>query len=208
MIATGTGKVSTDGGWTWADKSNALSRLKIEVFTSGYVWPFRLLSFRNGEIRAVFSQTNQWTGDRVVRIVRSRDLGDTWDEASSLPNHAVIGIENLVMEMLTERRMMLFFNPTDPSNAFIATLAYSKRQSFPVLSGSSVTRDEGQGRHMASNLLQETHRNSTSKRAGGDRPRRMSNLNDPQRTLFIGGSRGMWKSEDEGQAWKQLGGVQ
>ena len=82
-IFTRTFKLSTDGGWTWFDKSTSLGKLNdYNLFTSeGNL--VNLLYFKKKTLMvAVHPQDYRST----YQLIRSNDLGSTWFPVFSLPN--------------------------------------------------------------------------------------------------------------------------
>ena len=87
LLFTGSGQLSTDGGWTWVDKSKALSNM-VQGIREGYRKPFKLVSFHNGQILAVVGKSEPTlSGIKAsVSIIKSSDIGSTWQKVYSFPN--------------------------------------------------------------------------------------------------------------------------
>ena len=185
MLFTGTGQLSTDGGWTWTDKSKALSNL-VQGIAEGYRRPFKLVSFHGGQILAVVGKSEPTlSGTKAsVSIIKSSDMGDTWQKVYSFPN-----------EQWSEE---VFLNPNNPSDFFIVTSSSSTSKVYE-------TQDAGENWHQiyARDVVQKNGWQDVEKIRGVSQMTAGSG-----RILFVGGSHGLWKSEDEGQNWKRIGGVQ
>lgn len=197
-LFTDTALLSADGGWTWADKSKQLAKACKCNVGSGYPGAARLLSFRNGEIRALIIHDgnmawNGFPGD--IAIVRSTDLGDTWDTVTKLDIHGLMGGP--------------FINPDDAMNVFIVAVTAPKGTSGfggmsyrPDIVKVLETKDGGASwneiyRHTAS--VQSPGRLlvrgvAQIKRAGG-------------RSILMATKEGLMRSEDEGRTWTTLGGL-
>jgi photosystem II stability/assembly factor-like uncharacterized protein len=196
-LFTDTARLSTDGGWTWTDKSKQLaSACKCDIGTR-YLGPAKLLSFRGGEIRALISYDgnafNGYPGD--IAIVRSRNLGDAWDVIEKLELHKLIAGP--------------FINPDDAMNVFIVALSAPK--GTPGAFGSSYrpdavrvleTKDGGAS-------WNEIYRRAVSGQFRGEGLiRGVAQVQHPGgRSILMATSEGLLRSEDEGRTWTQVGGI-
>jgi photosystem II stability/assembly factor-like uncharacterized protein len=198
VIFTGSCQLSTDGGWTWVDKSGALAN-RVQGIRSGYRIPFKLLSFRDGQLLAVVSFKDRFTGSAVVTVLKSLDMGTSWQEVSSLPNQELMSpVESHGGDL------MVYQNRDDPSNFFIGTVSYLRNQ----VEGSKVfeTKD-------ACRTWREIYFRKVATYPNGAEDleyiRGVATVPTAKgRALLVGGNHGLWKSEDEGKTWKRVGGVQ
>ena len=195
-IFTDKAQLSTDGGWTWIDKSHALAAAcKCDV-TTYYVGPAKPLSFRGGDIRLLIAEGsnafNGYPGDIVV--MRSQDSGDSWNALSKLP--------------ISGLRAGPFVDPDNPDDAFVAAVF---SQGTPGAFGSSYrattvkvleTQDGGAtwkeiltraavGQNPGVGFL---HGVAQFKQNGG-------------RSILLATSEGLLRSGDEGRTWAKLGGL-
>lgn len=190
MIFAGVGRLSTDGGWTWADKSAALRKHITNRFGEGYRRDdLTLLACRVGEIRVAVHHYGRF-GRLGLWVMKSTNLGDSWEVSSYYQG----GLQRL------------FINPDDSKNMFAVVMTYvkdrysSRNDAVRVLE----TTDWGETwREVYAYKLtkddqyhEEDIVNAVSQAKAGER-----------RTLFIGGIIGLWRSDDEGQLWSRLGGV-
>jgi photosystem II stability/assembly factor-like uncharacterized protein len=196
-LFTDTARLSTDGGWTWTDKSKQLAKAcKCDIGTR-YLGPAKLLSFRGGEIHALIDYDgnafNGYPGD--IALVRSRDLGETWDVIAKLDAHKLLAGP--------------FINPDDAMNVFIGALTAPK--GTPGAFGASYrpdavlvleTKDGGA-------TWKEIYRRAVSGQFRGQGLiRGITQLNRAGgRSILMATSEGLLRSEDEGRTWSPLGGI-
>jgi photosystem II stability/assembly factor-like uncharacterized protein len=187
-LYTNKGMLSTDGGWTWIDKSSSITK-SLGVDLGSYFPNFTLISFRNGEIVGIVNHIQDiMSGSGTITVVKSADSGSTWQKVS------------VVNTRIPEygRHPQIFFNSNDSSNFFLVGSDSSKvrlletkdsGQTWREIYSRSMTRDEsGQYRQIIQSVSQVTE--GTGRR------------------LLIGGRYGLWTSIDEGATWKILGGLQ
>ncbi|MGA2483563.1 MAG: hypothetical protein ABSF92_10655 [Candidatus Acidiferrales bacterium] len=198
-LFTDSGRLTTNGGWTWTDKSAALVKyMPSGLWSSG----IRLVYFRNGEIRAVIGSYDRMSNNSMVTVIKSADMGSTWQVASSLPDE----------QLMSERAfmsggLMVFPNSNNPLNLFIATVSYSKGPYSYRATASKVfeTKDGGE-------TWQEVYSRDVTEKDGRQDIETIRGVGQMPtstgRVLFVGGSHGLWRSEDEGETWKRVGGVQ
>jgi photosystem II stability/assembly factor-like uncharacterized protein len=194
-----TAQLSTDGGWTWKDKLSVLSMFLGKEPFAATSRTFTLTSFRNREIAAIVSEHDRMRedGSGNIRVIRSRDQGDTWDEIARFHGHIPVQDYN-------EWRPSVFINNNDTSNYFVTTTAApggsgTGNPAIKVLE----TKDGGRTWH-------EIYSHPVTVYDGrADRiVRAVSQMpNGTGRTLVLSGSDGVWKCDD-GQTWKRLGGIQ
>jgi photosystem II stability/assembly factor-like uncharacterized protein len=187
-LYTNKGMLSTDGGWTWTDKSATLAR-DLGVELAYYKPNLSLVSFRNGEIIGVVGHIEDVMSDTgTIAVVRSVDSGTTWQKVSAVKTR-IPGYG---------REPQIFFNSNDSSNFFLVgsdsaavRLLETKDSGHTwqtVYSQAMVDGDSGQYAQIIRSVAQFTE---------GD-----------GRRLLIGGKYGLWTSTDEGATWKRLGGLQ
>jgi hypothetical protein len=187
-LYTDMGKLSTDGGWTWTDKSSSLT-----TFLGGTPALSNrtqdLISFRGGEISMAVLQYDRLSKAGTIRIIKSHDAGGSWEQISSLNTRA---------SCCGGWEPKLFVNETDALNFLLATSAASGPQLFETKDGGRTWK----------NLLQH----GLSHEGKRDDPEAIHTFGQVTegggRSLLIGGRYGLWKSTDEGDTWKRLGGVQ
>jgi photosystem II stability/assembly factor-like uncharacterized protein len=199
MMFTATGQLSTDGGWTWTDKSGALARFLPNI-KSGYKQELTLVSFRGAELRIVFGTFDNMSRSATITVLKSGDLGSTWLPIASLPRHKLVGV---------------FRNPHDPTDVFVSTVLFTKGQYVdePAMAKVIESRDGGQTWNDIYSVTPATTDLKSSSNYYGNRTatliRTVCQLpSERGRSLLVGGSNGLWKSDDEGKTWKRLGGVQ
>ncbi len=194
LLFTGSGQLSTDGGWTWVDKSKALSNM-VQGISEGYRKPFKLVSFHNGQILAVVGKSEPTlSGIKAsASIIKSSDMGSTWQKVYSFPNE--------------QWSQEVFPNPNNPSNFFIATVSHNQVKNSWRETASKVyeTQDAGETWHQiyAHDVVQNNGSQDVEKICGVSQM-----ITEAGRVLFVGGSHGLWRSQDEGKTWKRIGGVQ
>jgi hypothetical protein len=196
-IFTDKAQLSTDGGWTWSDRSRALNAAcKCDV-SSYYIGPAKSLSFRNGELRVLIAYGvnafNGYPGEIATMV--SKDSGASWQRVSLLS--------------ATGLRAGPFVDPDDSTTAFIVAL--TAPQGTPGAFGASFrpdnlkvleTNDGGEtwkeiARHHASN--------------GNNSPVFFHGINkfssQGRHSLLLATSEGLLRSDDEGRTWEVLGGI-
>ena len=198
ILFTDTARLSTDGGWTWTDKSPVLTKFlggKEPALSNRH---FTLTFIRNKEIGAVAVEFDRMTDtDAIIKIIRSRDLGDSWEQVSSLESRASYGNGSWPK---------VFRNSNDSSNFFVVTFAAPRGRTDRNRADAVKvfeTKDDGRTWH-------EIYSHTVTK---GGRPgevvRAIAQLpSTTGRTLVLGGADGVWKSDGEGKTWKRLGGIQ
>lgn len=195
-LFTDTARLSTDGGWTWTDKSRTLSSACKCDIGKGYIGPVRLLSFRKGEIRALISYRgdafNGYPG--AIVILRSQDSGDTWSVISQFESHRLLNGP--------------FSNPDDPMNAFFVALSAKGK---PGVFGTSYTPDAVsvlETRDGGATWHEIYSRPANGQFRGEEFIRGVAQITRPGgRSLFLASKQGLLRSEDEGRTWKPLGGI-
>ena len=197
-IFTDKAQLSTDGGWTWADKSHPLETACKSNIKSFYVGMAKSLSFHAGEIRVLLASDpnafNGYPGD--ITVLRSPDSGDTWAPIAKLPAHGL--------------RAGPFSNPDDPQDFFIA--AVSAPGGTPGAFGDSF-------RVNAVKVLETRDGGATWKviyqnAASGQNPgmgflhgvAQIAHGSD--RSILLATNKGLLRSDDEGNTWIKLGGLQ
>lgn len=207
LLFTSSGKLSTDGGWTWIDKSKALEKMVGDI-SSGYRRPIYLVSFRNGEIRAVISESKPTLGGNKtsISILKSSDMGSTWQVVYFFPNENLIQTEIDYYRFLGRNQLCVFPNPDNVSNFFIGTVSSSNEKGSYRSTASKVfeTKDAGEtwSQIYAHDLIQKNGYQDIETICGISQM-----ISGSGRVLFVGGSRGLWKSKDEGITWELIGGV-
>jgi Neuraminidase (sialidase) len=142
------------------------------------------------------------SNNSMVTVIKSADMGSTWQVASSLPDE----------QLMSERAfmsggLMVFPNSNNPLNLFIATVSYSKGPYSYRATASKVfeTKDGGE-------TWQEVYSRDVTEKDGRQDIETIRGVGQMPtstgRVLFVGGSHGLWRSEDEGETWKRVGGVQ
>lgn len=193
VLFTDSGHLSSDGGWTWTDKSSSLTSFLGGVPALSNR-TFKLVSFHNGEIRAVVGQFDRMSSDGTIKIIQSPDSGNTWQQVGAVESRA---------PPYQWQWPKVFRNGTDPSNFFVVTFTSQTRGSNAIKL--LETKDAGRTwRGIYSRAITpddnqrdaEIIRGVAQVREGGTR------------RLLIGGRYGLWTSTDEGTTWKRLGGVQ
>jgi photosystem II stability/assembly factor-like uncharacterized protein len=195
VLFTDTAHVSSDGGWTWTDKSPSLTKFL------GSVPPLstrtlKLVSFRNAEIRAVIGQFNRMSGGGIVRIIRSQDSGSSWS--------AVATIDSRSPEFAWDKWPRVLRNSNDPSNFFVVAFVPFPSQHSNMLRLLE-TKDDGVTWHEIYSCAateRDVQRETDIIRAVAQ------SQEGQKRILYVGGRHGLWKSVDEGKTWNKSGGVQ
>jgi len=195
-IFTDKAQLSTDGGWTWTDKSktlDAVCKCDINAWGFGLTSP---LSFRAGDIRVMLAYGanafNGYPGDIVV--MQSRDSGESWSMISKL---AITGL-----------RAGPFLNPDDSQNIFIAGVS---TQGTPGIFGSSYAPN-------ALKILESTDGGATwneiyrqsvkGQNAGHGFLHGVAKLNwNGGQSILMATSAGLLRSDDDGRTWNTLGGI-
>lgn len=196
VLFTDTAHLSTDGGWTWTDRSANLARACKCDLGKGYIGPVKLLSFRSGDIRALISyRGNAFNGNPgAIAILRSQDSGESWSAISQFDAQGLFGGP--------------FSNPDDPMDFFIVTLSakgkpgafgnYYTPDALTVLEtkdgGSSwqaIYRHATGGQFLPEQFIRGVAQMATN---GG-------------RSLLLATREGLLRSDDEGHSWKLLGGL-
>ncbi len=199
-IFTAKAQLSTDGGWTWTDKSHALAAAcKCDV-TTYYVGPVSPLSFRGGDIRLLVANGNNalngYPGD--IFVMRSQDSGDSWNVISKL---AASGL-----------RAGPFVNPDDSQNAFIA--AVFAQQSGPGGFGLGPSYSATTLKVLETSDGGATWKAILTRAAVGQNPgvgflHGVAQLKqNGGRAILLATNAGLLRSEDEGRTWTKLGGLQ
>lgn len=183
ILYTNAGHLSTDGGWTWIDKSGILSKSKL---IQGQGW--RILYGNAKEIVG-------YSGDRggfssFFLLARSKDRGDSWDITYRAKD------EEQVLWVRTSN--------TSPGQLFLAKQVQSpigkdgRRTSSVTLSestdaGSSwrVLYSVPYDRLFRSEMVSDATVVNTS----------------TGRVIYIAGAVGLLRSSDEGKSWQQVGGI-
>lgn len=195
-LFTDTAHLSTDGGWTWQDKSKTLAQAcKCDV-GSGYIGSVKLLSFGGGETRVLISHRgdafNGYPG--AIAILGSHDSGDTWSALAQFDARGLLSGP--------------FSNPDDPRNIFLVALSAKGK---PGAFGTSYTSD--------SLIVLETkdggaswheiysHTTSGQFRAEGFIRGVAQVGRKSGRSLLLASREGVLRSDDEGHTWKPLGGI-
>jgi hypothetical protein len=196
-LYTDTGKFSLDGGWTWIDKSKQLAKICGCDNGERYITAAKLLSFHGGELRALIvargDAFNGYPGD--VTIIRSQDMGDTWNVVERLKAHGLVGGP--------------FINSADSANIFIAV---QTAQGTPGVLGTSYKTDSV--KVLETKDGGKSWNEVYSHAAGGQFQtqglvRGVAQVkSDTGRSLLLATREGLLKSDDEGTNWKKLGGIQ
>jgi len=201
VLFTSSGQLSTDGGWTWIDKSKPLAALVDTNVKEGYVGPVRIVSLLKGELRAVVYRRAVSLGYEpgVTRIVKSNNLGDSWEQVTAFREAL------LQSSGFGGQGFGVYRNPHDSANFFIATFVNAKP---PQTSRVRVleTRDRGE-------TWREIYSSPHAQVGFPGEVREVVKTvvrvqNGSESSLWVGGLRGLWKSDDEGKTWKPVGGVQ
>ncbi|HEX4963451.1 MAG TPA: hypothetical protein VF173_21665 [Thermoanaerobaculia bacterium] len=190
MIYAGVGQLSTDGGWTWLDKSAALARYIEPNRAKSYRRPdFTLLAFRGNEIRIAIHRYDTYLHSGGFSILKSGNLGESWDIASSFPGERLTGI---------------FVDPNDSTHMFAISERFGKRGNARENSVEvKETKDWG-----GTWKTIFVHRlASDDENREGDSVAAVYGLSGV-RSIFVGGRIGLWKSENGGESWRQIGGAQ
>ena len=195
-IFTDEAQLSSDGGWTWTDKSktlDAVCKCDINAWHFGLTSP---LSFRAGDIRVMLAYGanafNGYPGDIVV--MQSRDSGASWSAISKL---AITGL-----------RAGPFVNPDDSQDIFIAIVS---TQGTPGTFGSSYAPNALKILESADGgpTWNEIYRQSVKgQNAGQGFLQGVAKLKwDGGHSILLATSRGLLRSDDDGHTWNTLGGI-
>lgn len=177
------GLLSTDGGWTWKDKSAGLAK-----FETNDMVP---LSFRGNEIWvALLNYYNPFSHPAGLWILKSTNLGESWEVVKSFSGMECTHI---------------YVNPEDSKDISVVLKHFTKDETsrvdfITVLetqdSGDSwnfcysyrlTTGDENYDRQIVRSVCQFSSGN--------------------KRTMLLGGRIGLLRSDDQGKTWVRLGGV-
>jgi len=195
-IFTDKAQLSTDGGWTWTDKSktlDAVCKCDINAWGFGLTSP---LSFRAGDIRVMLAfganAGNGYPGDIVV--MQSPNSGESWSIISKLGT--------------TGLRAGPIVNPDDSQDVFIAAVT---AQGAQALFGSSYSPN-------ALKVLETTDGGATwneiyrqpakGQNAGHGFLHGVAKLKwDGGQSILLATSMGLLRSDDVGRTWNSVGGI-
>lgn len=190
ILYAGVGQLSTDGGWTWTDKSQALTKYIERNFAKTYRrTDFTLLSCVNSTIRIAIHRGRSSFQEGRSQIIVSSDLGDTWAVLYSFPSN--------------EELMRIFVDSERPNEMFAVTAVFDARGNLSVVRVLETNDFGATWRVIFSRALDRDDRNHAS-----DIVRSVAQLvSKGGRSIFLGGRIGLWRSDDEGRSWSRLGGV-
>jgi hypothetical protein len=185
-LITSRANVSRDGGWTWANKWPALQSACVSgLFREPGA---RLLYYRDGTIVG-YSSYEGVQGEPSFSIIRSRNLGDSWETVFHLNGQRLFWVHSdrersghLFMEegardQSARANVMKLLESTDEGASWRPLYTFNRKI-------------DGTNQDIASTIRDAAE----VKNASG-------------RVIYVGGSIGLWQSADEGRTWQQLGGV-
>lgn len=192
QILAGVGRFSTDGGWTWANKSASMSKYLTRNYGDGYRrGDLTLLSCKANEFRVLVYRSDPRDIDTpTFWVMKTSNLGETWETASSNPGQI----------------LRVFINPDDSANIFVVIVTYVAGQFSPRADAVKVLETNSSG-----NTWQEIYSYRLSKDDEYNVGKIVNVVNqvrqDKGRSLYVGGLIGLWRSDDEGKSWDRLGGI-
>lgn len=153
---------------------------------------FTLLSCRQTEIRIAVHRYDTFIHSGGFWIIGSGDLGDSWRVISSFPDQAMTGI---------------YSDPNDVTHLFAVTERFAKTRRGTVGDVIEVIESRDWGatwRPVFSHKVTEGDKNHEREAVVSV----FEQTDGASRSLIVGGRVGLWKSDDGGESWAQLGGVQ
>ena len=192
-LYAGVGQFSSDGGWTWNDKSGPLMQYVERNTAKTYRrHDFTLLSCRQTEIRIAVHRYDAFMHTGGFWIIGSSDLGDSWHVVASVPDQAMTGI---------------FGDPNDVSHLFAVIERFAKTRRGTAGDVIEVIESKDWGatwKPVFAHKVAEEDKNHESETVVTV----FEQTDNATRSLIVGGRVGLWKSDDGGKIWAQLGGVQ
>jgi photosystem II stability/assembly factor-like uncharacterized protein len=192
MLYAGVGQLSTDGGWTWNDKSEALGKYIDLSWAKGYRREdFTLLSFQGKEIRIALHRYDTYMHAGGFGIIKSTDLGDRWEVVKSFDGQELTRI---------------FVNPDDSKNMFVAVRRFVKDQYSSK--GDTVNLLETKDGGAIWSELYSYKLTASDEHQEREIIRCVTQFSSNSgRSILLGGRLGLLRTNDEGKSWVRLGGA-